>query len=345
MDITLCTKLSIAIILLLVIILSLKLFLESSYAKWLYNSKEEMSSLEEIENKMKKEIEKIKIITKNKINNAVEQGYKEGFRDMIQDDDIVSYLNKTNKVKLQLFYKKTCSHCSEFLPVWYKIINNISNTVIYEEIECDTNPEVARLNNITSVPTVILLVNNEKKIYIGDRTYNDLSRFLKINGVNLVERTFEDFASTGYTNDPVPTPALNRNCPAVTFDKDLDIVADKYMFQIFNANGQYGYAVGGNKEGKLLTPFTAAYSVVDSYLSSLPNPNDPSVSLYENATECANLYSNEIRSFGLCDEEKLNEILNYQKSIDDGTNEKRIENTNYDTNTQIVKAIKNACQI
>ena len=90
----------------------------------------------------------------------------------------------------------------------------------------------------------------------------------------------------------------NQFCPSVTFDKQADVANDKYMFQIFNADGQYGYAVGGNNKDKMFTPFTAAYSTVDSYLSSLPD--------VKNAKECASLYATEIRGFGLCDDEQLN---------------------------------------
>ena len=57
-----------------------------------------------------------------------------------------------------------------------------------------------------------------------------------------------------------------------------------------------------------LDSFTAAYSVVDSYLSSLPNKS--------NMTECAAYYSNDIANFGLCDTEKLDSILNYNTSIE-----------------------------
>ena len=91
-----------------------------------------------------------------------------------------------------------------------------------------------------------------------------------------------------------PTNALSANCPLVTFDKEIDIANDSYMYQIFNSSGQYGYATGGYNADKLLTPFQAAYSTIDSYLSSLPDDNDPTKNSYKNVNECANLYANNI---------------------------------------------------
>ncbi len=173
-------------------------------------------------------------------------------------------------------------------------------------------------------------------MYTGDRNYADIMRFLKYNGVNLVERTFEEFNSTGYSMPEPPSSKKNGSlCPIVTFDSQLDIAVDDYMFQIFNENGQYGFAKGGNDPGKLMTPFTAAYSTVDSYLTSLPNG--------ANISECANNYASEIRGFGLCDAKNLDGILEYQKNIANGSAISHIDGTDYSTNKGVITAIKNSC--
>ena len=299
----------------------------------------------------KKLLEEIKNDTERKINMAVEEGFTDGYKAMLEQDNsntsesdtIVSYLNKTNSVKLMLFYKMECPYCQEFMPVWNRIINDLPNNVKYEEIECNKETKKANENNISSVPTIILLVNNEKKIYMGDRSYSDINRFMRSNGVNLVKRTFEQFDGTGYSTDPTPTRPPNPHCPAVTFDKQADISKDSYLFQIFNADGQYGYANGGYKDGKIFTPFTAAYSAVDSYLSSLPYTGDSTKSSYKNVNECASLYSNQIRNFGLCDKEQLDSILTYQTNVKDGKGKVIFDGTDYSTNKITVDAIKKAC--
>ena len=257
------------------------------------------------------------------------------------DPSIISYINKDNQIKLMLFYKSTCHYCKEFMPVWYQIINNLPNNILYEEINTNSNKnnEIQKISDykIINVPTIMLLINNNKIIYQGNRSYKDIERFLKENGINLVIRKFEEFDDSGYNNEPSPTNTPNKRCPDVTFDSQLDVANDKYMFQIFNSKGQYGYASGGIKDSTNFTPFNAAYSVVDSYLSSLPNKS--------NMTECANLYTNNIMQFGLCDEDKLNEILSYNENVNKGSANIQFEGTDYSTNTNVVKAIKNACNL
>lgn len=263
--------------------------------------------------------------------------YKDHVKNKNNNDNIISYLNKGN-IKLMLFYKASCPYCKDFMPIWYKIVNNLSNNVMYEEIDCEKDLKKANEYQITSVPTIILLINNENKMYMGDRSYPDIMRFLKTNGVNLIERTFEEFAASDNSIMPEPSGMNAKStskCPSVTFDTQLDIAEDNYLFQIFNADGQYGYAMGGNNANKALTPFNAAYSTVDSYLSSLPEG--------ANISECANTYTGQIRGFGLCDADKLDNILQFQANVANGSAVPQFDGTDYSTNKGVVTAIKNAC--
>jgi len=331
------------ILLILICLLLFKFYLESlnktrnTLPKQTREKKNDSDDLKLLINEMKQN-------TNKKINKAIEQGMIEGFQAMNGNESnyINSKLNNSGNdtKKLMLFYKTSCSYCNDFLPVWYKVVNDLPNNVKYEEINSDKDNESNKKTNeykITSVPTLILLMNNEKKMYMGNRTYNDISRFLSHYGINLVSKTFEEFDDSGYSAEPAPTQLTNPNCPAITFDTQLDIANDEYMYQIFNSEGQYGYATGGFKENKLLTPFAAAYSVVDSYLTSLTDT--------KNMEECSTLYSKDIRGFGLCDTDKLNDILSYQEKIKNGSVKERIAGTNYNTNNNVIKAIKKACEL
>ena len=327
--------------------------LNRAFARSLGNNKNTNDKLES-DPTFKKLLEQIKTDTESKINMAVEEGFSDGYKAMVEQDDnisnykgenVTSYLNKNNSVILMLFYKMECPYCKDFMPTWYRIINNLPNNVNYEEIECNKQSQKANENNISSVPTIILLVNNEKKIYMGDRSYQDINKFMRLNSINLVERTFEQFDSTGYSSDPSPTIAPNPHCPAVTFDKQVDLAADSYMFQIFNADGQYGYATGGYNSGKIFSPFTAAYSAVDSYLTSLPDPKNSTLSSTANINECASLYANQIKNFDLCDKEQLDSILTYQKKISNCSATMLFDGTDYKTNNTTINAIKKDCNI
>ena len=279
------------------------------------------------------------------INRVIE----ESFTGANSDGYITSYLNRTNRIKLELYYKPSCPHCKTFMPIWSKILNDLPSDVIYEEINCESNEgsnkDKISENKITSVPSLVLLVDNQKRFYMGSRTYNDIARFLRLHGVNLVKRTFEDFNTTasGALGSSNASENVNPHCPAVSFDKEIDIANDNYMYQIFNSDGQYGYASGGYNSDKLLTPFQAAYSTVDSYLSSLPDDTNPTKSSYNRINECANLYANNIINFGLCDIDQLNAIQGYQSNVASGMSNPYIDGTDYSSNSKVVNAIMNAC--
>ncbi len=350
---------------LLIAVLIIKQFIESGYFLSLQNILTQNNTVTELDNaKFQQQLENIIKTTQEKINKASESGVIEAFNSYNSTSNnattsnntgksenqsmgyLTSYLNRTNAIKLQLFYKTSCKYCTNFLPVWTQIINNLPNDATYEEIDCEKDIKKATENKITSVPTIILLVDNEKKTYMGDRSYEDINRFLRNNGVNLVQRRFEDFnnnSSSANTDDMNGDKRLSPNCPAVTFDKQIDIENDIYMYQIFNKDGQYGYAVGGFNNDKLLTPFKAAFSTVDSYLSSLPDLKDPTKNTYTNIDECAKLYGENIINFGLCDTDQLKNIIAYKKSIDNGVNTYRVANTDYNTNTKVVNAISKVC--
>ena len=74
-----------------------------------------------------------------------------------------------------------------------------SNPFYIQTPKCLTKQGINETNKkandykITSVPKLILTNGNSKTMYKGNRSYNDIMRFLKENGVNLIDRTFEDF--------------------------------------------------------------------------------------------------------------------------------------------------------
>jgi len=324
-NITLNTILHVLLGILLLTVLLQYVFSSTYYKNYLAEQKhEELKQKQWLDTLFRNQHETI-----SKINNAIEEGFT---------NEVPSYLNKTDQIKLELYYKPSCPYCKNFMPVWYQIVNNLPNGITYDEINVEQNSMKPSQNNISTVPTLLLIVNNEQKIYMGDRSYKNIEEFLQINGVNLIERNFEYFADNGYSSEPEPTPILNKHCPSVTFDKQIDLEGDRHLFQIFNADGQYGYAEGGFNEGKLLNPFQAAYSTVDTYLSSLPDGT-------KYIDECTNLYAKDIINFGLCDSEQLDQIQNYGKDIAKGNKITRTGDTNYSSNDMIIKSIKNICNL
>lgn len=329
------------ILLLLIIYLIIKYFLESNFYSQIIIAPPKNNNPIDIN------LESARLEAQKNINSVIEESFSNYNSNKTNSDnnkiEIVPYLNRPNKTTLQLFYKPSCPHCINFMPTWTRIINDLPNDASYEEINCDVESQRATENNISSVPSIILLVDNEKKIYMGNRTYSDIKRFLSINGVNLISRTLEKFKMDSDNSDNKNTTEKNLNCPTVSFDKQVELENDHYMYQIFNENGQYGYASGGLNPDKLLTPYQAAFSTVDSYLSSLPDSKNPTKNTYKNIDECASLYANQIMNFGLCDLNELNKIEAYADNVSNGKNKIYIDGTDYNGNQTVIKAIKKVC--
>ena len=138
--------------------------------------------------------------THTQINKACEEGYCEAFQSFTQNNTntdtdtntitdiqnvnkgyLTSYTHKEDDIKIQLFYKTNCTYCTQFMPTWVKLINNLPNNATYEEINSENNNKLFNENNITTVPTIILLVNNESKINESNINEN------KINESNINE--------------------------------------------------------------------------------------------------------------------------------------------------------------
>jgi thiol-disulfide isomerase/thioredoxin len=338
-------KIIIIVLVILIIIVIYKLFTETSY----YNDmKKTFTNVIKKNSDFEKFRDMVVDLTNTRINQVAEQSYVEGFRsdNAVMDLSHTGFLSKNEKITLYLFYKPTCPHSVKFMPTWYKVINDLPTNVYNKDIDCSQDRITPSQYNVNGVPTVVLEMRDKYFTYVGDRSYNDINRFLKEHSVNLVKRGTDYFDNlSGYEETPEPTNMITAKCPLVTFDKEIDIKGDSYRYQIFSENGQYGYAEGGNNDDKIMSPYIAAYSVVDSYLSSLPDLNNPGKTTLNHVDECTTAYADDISCFGLCDLDQLNKIENYQKDINTGSSTPRIKGTDYTKNKKIVNAIKKACNL
>jgi hypothetical protein len=99
-------------------------------------------------------------------------------------------------------------------------------------------------------------------------------------------------------------------------------------YQVFTRRGQWGCVVPDANSG-ISTPFDAAFSAVDSYLSMLPPLADPATGKLTGLTRTdeqrmemkrgmAAKHSKDIREFGLCDERQLREKYNIYEAVKSG---------------------------
>jgi len=88
-----------------------------------------------------------------------------------------------NLAKLKLFYVNWCDHCTKFKPIFDKDLKNLIESskipVTLEAIDFDNNKEISRKYGVSSFPTLILEINNETHKYEGERTPEEIIKFIK----------------------------------------------------------------------------------------------------------------------------------------------------------------------
>ena len=100
---------------------------------------------------------------------------------------LMGYFNKENfglsqtSKELVFFSMEGCGHCVEFQPTFDLLKSNYGNTAHIEIVQVKQNekPEMAEQYGVTSFPTIMSLKEGKKvKEYSGDRTYEDVVRFM-----------------------------------------------------------------------------------------------------------------------------------------------------------------------
>jgi thioredoxin-related protein len=91
-------------------------------------------------------------------------------------------LNVRSPYMLVLFKMNGCPHCEHFLPTWEKLATNYQQgkkCVCFGEVEI-TKRNVTKVRDVHGFPTIRLYNNVNKRVYEyrGDRSYNDVTKFL-----------------------------------------------------------------------------------------------------------------------------------------------------------------------
>ncbi len=65
--------------------------------------------------------------------------------------------------KIIKFSTPSCGPCVQLKPIFEKVKQSTSN-IVFEEVDCETNPELPRSLGIRGVPTLILFDENGNEI-------------------------------------------------------------------------------------------------------------------------------------------------------------------------------------
>jgi len=116
----------------------------------------------------------------------------EGFQNQPSNNN----LENDSKAVLMLFYSKTCPYSIDFIPTWEKLKKMKTPSIKFENIEGDSDDNDAFIKyNIKYLPTLILQFEEKTDfdVYKGDRTIDDIIKFVRLNGINLNTTILEGF--------------------------------------------------------------------------------------------------------------------------------------------------------
>lgn len=108
---------------------------------------------------------------------------KEGFLDYGPADLTVG----NNEIALALFHADWCGHCKRFMPEWQKAKAQLNNTRTKNGklIKCvdieSKNEEVMKQHGVDSYPTIMIITENSKVVFNGERNVNSLKEFVEEN--------------------------------------------------------------------------------------------------------------------------------------------------------------------
>jgi len=86
------------------------------------------------------------------------------------------------EVVIKLFYAPWCPHCKNMMSEWEKLPKKLNGTgVQVDKVDCDANPEVAKDNDVDGFPTIILFKDGKAIPFNGERTAEDIVKFINTN--------------------------------------------------------------------------------------------------------------------------------------------------------------------
>lgn len=267
---------------------------------------------------------------------------------------------------LTLYYSSGCPYSQTFMPTWFLIkdafeknnkLQSSHGHYQVKEYECTRDSDICKKEGIVSVPSMILNyvdVNGmkRKRLISGSRTYSNIVDELYHLGVNLSiehhpeetnDNTNDNVSDTNYISEGFSNRTYYISPTEEDIMKDNEDPDCPYI-SFYEGNKNYFCASGRNisgcvngSRGSNLSPFDAAYTVVGTYLSSLPDSSQAKMN------KCAMLKKDNIKSLRLCDGTRLNKKSNFQKLIDSGKSKPLFDNVDYSENNKIVNAINRAC--
>ena len=83
-----------------------------------------------------------------------------------------------SKPEIMLFKATWCPHCTNFLPTWEKIQQNLKNKYLFTTYDSELNKDKIDQWKVTGFPTLMIKNGENVEEYAGSRDYDVLLKYL-----------------------------------------------------------------------------------------------------------------------------------------------------------------------
>ena len=95
--------------------------------------------------------------------------------------------SKNNNIFVYFFYTNWCPYCKKARSEWSQFMEDTNNdkqlneafNIVFQEVDCDKEPDLAKQFNIQGYPTIKLVKDNKIFNYDAKPDANNLTQFLK----------------------------------------------------------------------------------------------------------------------------------------------------------------------
>jgi thiol-disulfide isomerase/thioredoxin len=252
-------------------------------------------------------------------NSNTQNKIKEGFQNQQTDNN--NLMNDNNAV-LMFFYSKTCPHCIDFIPTWEKLKKMKTPGIEFKSIEGDSDDNDDFIKyNIKYLPTIILQFEGKQdfNVYKGDRSIDDIIKFVRLDGINLNTTVLEGFENNDNSENKDYICNNDEN-----FEKGIfKLENNKFILEMLKKEK--------DKNGKMVEVYepileinadteedsNPVYSLVSKFIDELRNENTYNMSDEEIAYELSKCNIKKFLKnieYGLCYNNTIEKLKNLYKN-------------------------------
>jgi len=94
---------------------------------------------------------------------------------------VLETFSSNDKITVINYNTKWCGYSRQLQPIWDKLMKKYQsdNQVELLDVKCDENEEKCKNTNLRGFPTIILYKKNQAFEYDGNRTIEDIEKFIE----------------------------------------------------------------------------------------------------------------------------------------------------------------------